>query len=305
MSGLRPNGPSADLQATSRGEDGSGARRPESAAVPEDREQQTERVEIELLLEGIFRIYGYDFRHYALGSICRRAKVRMQAEGLPTLSALQALVLRDAGAMRRLLQDFSIPVTEMFRDPAYFLALRERVLPELASLPSFRIWHAGCSTGEEAYSMAIMLREEGLEGRATIYATDMNERLLETARGGRYPIARMKQYTSNYLRAGGRQPFSEYYSVSGDEACFDPTLRKHIVFARHNLATDHSFNEFQLILCRNVLIYFNPALQKRVLRLFRDSLPSGGILGLGVKEAVLNTLEWSELDQSLRLYRAL
>jgi chemotaxis protein methyltransferase CheR len=263
-----------------------------------------ERVEVELLLEGLYRLYGYDFRQYAPGSIRRRVKHRVEAERLRTVSELQSLVLRDADALQRLLRDFSIPVTEMFRDPDVFRELRRRVLPQLAMLPSFRIWHAGCSTGEEAYSMAIMLREEGLEGRGKIYATDMNEELLERARLGSYPIGRMKQYTSNYLRSEGRQPFSEYYSVDGDDAVIDPSLRKHIVFARHNLATDHSFNEFHLILCRNVLIYFNPWLQSRVLRLFRESMPSGGTLALGMKEAVLQREDWEELDPACRLYRA-
>lgn len=264
-----------------------------------------EEVELDLLLEGIFRVYGYDFRQYARGSVLRRTKFRMEAERLTSLSSLQSLVLRDSGAMRRLLQDFSIPVTEMFRDPDVFGAIRRVVFPKLAALPGFRIWHAGCSTGEEAYSMAIMLREEGLEGRGMIYATDMNDQLLELARGGTYPVSRMKQYTSNFLRAEGRVPFSEYYSVSGDEARFDPSLRKHIVFARHNLATDHSFNEFHLILCRNVLIYFNPALQARVLRLFRDSMAPGGTLVLGTKEAVLQRKDWGELEPAHRLYTAI
>ncbi|WP_309120228.1 protein-glutamate O-methyltransferase CheR [Paenibacillus sp.] len=273
-------------------------------AAPGSAADALEKVEVELLLEGIYRVYGYDFRQYALASIRRRARHRMEAERLGTISALQSLVLRDAGAMDRLLQDFSIPVTEMFRDPDVFRELRRRVLPQLARLPSFRIWHAGCATGEEAYSMAIMLREEGLEGRGTIYATDMNEELLEQARLGAYPVGRMKQYTSNYLRAEGRQPFSEYYAVDGDDACFDPSLRKYIVFARHNLATDHSFNEFHLILCRNVLIYFNSQLQARALRLFRESMTTGGTLALGMKEAVLQRTDWEELDAAHRLYKA-
>jgi len=263
-----------------------------------------ESVELELLLEGIYRMYGYDFRQYAKGSIYRRVKCRMKAEGLNAMSALQGLVLRDAGAMRRLLQDFSIPVTEMFRDPDVFAALRTKVLPMLRELPSFRIWHAGCSTGEEAYSMAIMLREEGLEGRGKIYATDMNDRLLDRARQGSIPVGRMKLYTSNYMRAMGKVPFSEYYTVRGDAAYLDPTLRDHIVFSRHNLVTDHSFNEFHLILCRNVLIYFDPPLQERVLRLFRDSAAREGILLLGTKEAVMHRSHWKELDSALRLYIA-
>jgi chemotaxis protein methyltransferase CheR len=264
-----------------------------------------DRVEVELLLEGIFRVYGYDFRWYAPGLVRRRIGHRMEAERLQTVSQLQALVLHDSTAMGRLLQDFSIPVTEMFRDPDFFHTLRTDVVPRLKSLPTFRIWHAGCSTGEEAYSMAILLREEGLEGKATIYATDMNVSSLERGRAGVFPLSRMQLYTQNYLRSGGRYPFSDYYSIADGAVHFDPTLRKHIVFAHHNLATDHSFNEFQLILCRNVLIYFNPELQKRVLRLFRESMVAGGTLALGNKEAVMNQGAWEELDSVHRLYRAI
>jgi len=271
---------------------------------PEAANDALEQIEVQLLLEGVFRIYGYDFRQYAPNSIRRRIKHRMEAERLRTISELQSLVLRDADAMQRLLQDFSIPVTEMFRDPDVFRALRKQVLPALRKLPNFRIWHAGCSTGEEVYSMAIMLREEGLEGRGTIYATDMNDASLEQAREGLFPLNRMKLYTSNYLKAEGRLPFSEYYSVADERARFDPTLRKHVVFARHNLATDHSFNEFHLILCRNVLIYFNPELQTRVLRLFRESMAPGGTLALGTREAVLQRTDWEEIDPAHRLYKA-
>jgi chemotaxis protein methyltransferase CheR len=264
-----------------------------------------DRVEVELLLEGIYRVYGYDFRLYAPGSIRRRIEHRMEAERLQSVSQLQHLVLHNSEAMGRLLQDFSIPVTEMFRDPLFFHKLRAEVLPVLTSSRSIRIWHAGCSTGEEAYSMAIMLREYGFEGKAMIYATDINDRSLEKAREGGYPLSRMKLYTQNYLRSGGRLPFSDYYTVVNGVAYFDPSLRKHIVFAHHNLATDHSFNEFQLILCRNVLIYFIPELQRRVLRLFRESMVPGGILALGNKEAVMSQPSWEELDPVHRLYRAM
>jgi len=263
-----------------------------------------ERVEAELLLEAIYRIYGYDFRLYAAGSILRRIRHRMEAERLQTVSQLQHLVLHDSQAMMRLLQDFSIPVTEMFRDPDFFRTLRDTVVPMLKPFSRFRIWHAGCSTGEEAYSMAILLREAGLEGRATIYATDINDRSLEQARKGTFPLSRMQLYTQNYLRAGGRAPFSDYYTAANGFARFDPSLRKHIVFAHHNLATDHSFNEFQLIVCRNVLIYFNPELQSRVLRLFRESMAAGGLLALGSKESILRSDAWEELDPVYRLYRA-
>lgn len=264
-----------------------------------------ERIETDLLLEGIYRVYGYDFRQYALGSIRRRLHHRMKAEGVETLSHLQAMVLHDEEAMQRLLRDFSIPVTEMFRDPEVFLTIRKIILPELSRFPGIRIWHAGCSTGEEVYSMAMMLREEGLEKKATIYATDMNAESLAFAKKGIFRLERMQLYTHNYLRAGGRFPFSDYYSIVDGEVVFDPTLRKHVVFAHHNLATDHSFNEFHLILCRNVLIYFNTALQQRVLQLFRESLVAGGTLVLGNKEVVSNQAEWEELHPGHRLYRSL
>lgn len=264
-----------------------------------------DNVETDLLLEGIYRVYGYDFRLYAPSSIQRRLRHYMGLERLETISQVQDLVLHDAAAMSRLANVLSIPVTEMFRDPDFFLALRGHIVRTLKPLKSFRIWHAGCSTGEEAYSMAILLREEGLESRVTIYATDMNERLLEQAREGVFPIGRMQQYTQNYLKAGGRAPFSDYYSIVDGVVRFDPALRRSIVFAQHNLATDQSFNEFQLIMCRNVLIYFNPELQRRVLRLFRESMVRGGTLALGNKEAVMNDESWEELDPVFRMYRAI
>jgi chemotaxis protein methyltransferase CheR len=262
-----------------------------------------EQIEIELLLEAVYRRYGYDFRQYAPGSIRRRLLHRMQSEHLESLSQLQHLVLHDANVMDRLLQDISIQVTSMFRDPDFFQAIRQNILPLLRQLPSIRIWHAGCSTGEEAYSMAIMLREEGLERKATIYATDINSRSLERARSGIFPIERMQLYTHNYLRSGGKFPFSEYYSITDGNVRFDPSLKGRIVFAHHNLATDHSFNDFHVIVCRNVLIYFNQPLQQRVLQLFRESLVEGGTLALGSKEAVLEQEVWEKFDNANRIYR--
>jgi chemotaxis protein methyltransferase CheR len=264
-----------------------------------------ERVEIELLLEAIYRIYGYDFRRYAPASIRRRFLHRMQAEGVKSFSALQDLVLHDEHAMGRLLDDVSIPVTEMFRDPPFFQAVREIIVPYLRDVAGpIRIWHAGCATGEEAYSMSIILSEEGLAKRTQIYATDMNTSWLDPAKAGIFPLDKMQLYTQNYMRSGGLRPFSDYYTVIDGQARFDEALAHNIVFARHNLATDHTFNEFHLILCRNVFIYFTVGLQRRVLSLFRDSLTEGGIVALGSKEAILDREFWREVgDPAHRMYR--
>lgn len=252
-----------------------------------------ERLELELLLEAVYRHYGFDFRGYAYASLRRRVWKRIQAERLETVSDLQAAVLHDPEVLDRLLDDLSVNVTAMFRDPNFFLAFREKVVPLLRTYPFFRIWHAGCSTGEEVFSMAILLQEEGLYDRARIYATDMNERVLRQARAGIFPLERMQEYTDNYIRAGGRRSFSEYYTAGYDGALFDPGLLRNVVFAQHNLVTDRSFSEFNAILCRNVLIYFDKALQTRVHRLFYDSLAKFGVLALGGKE----TLRFSAFEE--------
>ncbi|MDF1504687.1 protein-glutamate O-methyltransferase CheR [Roseisolibacter sp. H3M3-2] len=252
-----------------------------------------ERLEIELLLEAVYRHYGFDFRGYAYASLRRRVWKRIQAEGIGTVSELQAAVLHDPGVLDRLLDDLSVNVTAMFRDPGFFLAFREKVIPLLRTYPFFRIWHAGCSTGEEVFSMAILLEEEGLYDRARVYATDMNERVLRQARAGIFPLERMQEYTDNYIRAGGRRSFSEYYTAGYDGALFHPALLRNVVFAQHNLVTDRSFSEFNAILCRNVLIYFDKALQTRVHRLFYDSLATFGVLALGGKE----TLRFSAFEE--------
>jgi chemotaxis protein methyltransferase CheR len=245
-----------------------------------------ERVEVELLLEGIYRHYGFDFRSYAYASLRRRVWKRIEAEGLSTVSALQERVLHDAAAMERLLLDLSITVTAMFRDPGFYAAFRREVVPLLRTYPFIRIWHAGCSTGEEVYSMAILLQEEGLYDRARIYATDINEGVLQRAKSGIFPLDRMQEYTENYIHAGGTQSFSEYYTAMYDGARFAPALLKNVVFSQHNLVTDRSFSEFNAILCRNVLIYFDKALQTRVHGLFYDSLAMFGVLALGSKETM-------------------
>jgi chemotaxis protein methyltransferase CheR len=267
---------------------------------------ELERIEIELLLEGVFRHYGFDFRSYAYASIRRRLWKRTEAEGLSSISELQALVLHDSGAMERLLLDLSVSVTAMFRDPGFYQVFREEVVPLLRTYPFIRIWHAGCSTGEEVYSTAIVLEEEGLLERTRIYATDINDAVLQQARAGIFPLNRMQEYTENYIRAGGKRSFSEYYTAKYDGALFSPSLTRNTVFSQHNLVTDRSFSEFTVIFCRNVLIYFDRNLQNRVHTLFYDSLVMLGILALGSKESLrFSQYEpcYEKLDPREKLYR--
>lgn len=265
-----------------------------------------EALEIELLTEAVFRRYGYDFRDYSYPSLRRRVQKRMTGERCGSVSELQHKVLRDSAAMERLLLDLSINVTSMFRDPSFYQAIRSNVVPLLRTYPFIRIWHAGCSTGEEVYSTAIVLHEEGLYGRCRIYATDINESVLDKARRGIYPLSSMQEYTSNYQRAGGTSDFSNYYTANYDHAIFSPALRQNMVFAQHNLVTDAAFNEFHMIVCRNVLIYFNTELQDRVIRLFYDSLLRFGVLALGKKESLRYTsvaAQYETLDADERVYR--
>jgi chemotaxis protein methyltransferase CheR len=245
-----------------------------------------ERIEIELLLEGIFRHYGFDFRAYAYASIRRRLWKRIGEERLATMSALQERVLHEPAMMEKLLLDLSVNVTAMFRDPNFYIAFRKHVVPLLRTYPFIRIWHAGCSTGEEVYSMAMLLREEGLYDRSRIYATDINEVVLQRAKAGIFPLERMQEYTENYIRAGGNRSFSEYYTAKYGGALFDQSLTKNVVFSQHNLVTDRSFSEFNVVLCRNVLIYFDKTLQSKVHGLFYDSLAMFGVLVLGSKETL-------------------
>jgi chemotaxis protein methyltransferase CheR len=254
--------------------------------APASYDTTLERIEIELLLEGIHRHYGFDFRSYAYASVRRRLWKRIQAEGLRTVSELQARVLHEPDVMERLLLDLSVNVTSMFRDPHFYLAFRRDVLPLLRTYPFIRIWHAGCSTGEEVYSMAILLEEEGLYDRARLYATDINDVVLQRARSGIFPLDRMQEYTENYMKAGGKRSFSEYYTAKYGGALFSSSLTRNVVFAQHNLVTDRSFAEFNVIFCRNVLIYFDKTLQQRVHGLFYESLVNFGILALGAKESL-------------------
>ena len=259
---------------------------PSAAADVPPYNPELERIEIELLLEGIYRNYGFDFRSYAYASIRRRLWKRIEAEGLPTVSALQARVLHEPQLMEKLLLDLSINVTAMFRDPGFYRAFRENVVPILRTYPFIRLWHAGCATGEEVYSMAILLQEEGLYDRCRIYATDINEVVLQKAKEGIFTLDRMQEYTENYIAAGGKRAFSDYYLAKYGGAIFNDALTKNVVFSLHNLVTDRSFSEFNVILCRNVLIYFDKNLQARVHGLFYDSLATFGVLALGSKESL-------------------
>lgn len=276
------------------------------AGAPLTYNPDLERLEIELLLEGVFRHYGFDFRAYAYASIRRRLWKRVEGEGLRTISALQDRILHDPEAMERLLLDLSVNVTAMFRDPSFYREFREHVVPLLRTYPFIRIWHAGCSTGEEVFSMAILLEEEGLYDRARLYATDINDVVLQRAKQGIFPLDRMQEYTENYLRAGGKHSFSEYYTAKYDGALFSPALTRNIVFSQHNLVTDRSFSEFHVIFCRNVLIYFDKTLQNRVHSLFYDSLVMFGIMALGSKESLkFSQYEpcYEKLSATEKLYR--
>jgi chemotaxis protein methyltransferase CheR len=265
-------------------------------------------IELRLLIEAIYLKYSYDFRDYSGASVKRRVHHALNQFECKTISALQERVLHDPGAFMQLLQLLTIPVSEMFRDPSHFLAIREEVVPLLRTYPSIKIWIAGCSTGEEVYSMAILLREEGLLDRTFIYATDINPRSLEKAKQGIFSLENVRTYTQNYQNAGGRRSFADYYTAAYDYAMFDKTLCENVTFADHSLATDSVFSETQLISCRNVLIYFNKKLQDRAFGLFHESLCHRGFLVLGSKE----TLDFSAyghrfepLVKQERIYRKL
>lgn len=258
-----------------------------------------------MLLEAVYRSNGYDFRNYAVSSLQRRITHRMNAENVNTISELQGLILYDRSVMQRFVQDLSINVTEMFRDPDFFQVVRSKVIPLIQDKPKIRIWHAGCSSGEEVYSMAILLHEVGLYEKTTIYGTDMNEDIVNKASEGRFPFNKMRKYTKNYLKAGGTKEFSGYYTANGHDVSIQPFLKKNILFATHNLATDYSFNEFDLIFCRNVLIYFNHELKNRVYKLFYQSLSSDGLVCFGNKESLVSsqtTELFNEFDLKNNIY---
>lgn len=243
-------------------------------------------IELQLLLDAIYLKYHFDFRGYAHASLKRRLRTALQRFGCETLSQLQDRMLRDAAVFQDLLDLLTVPVSEMFRDPPYFLTIREAVVPVLRTYPSLKIWVAGCSTGEEAYSFAILLREEGLLERTLIYATDINAHTLARAEAGVYEVDRIAGFTENHRHSGARSSLSDYYTAAYGRAVFDKSLKSHIVFSDHSLATDSVFAEVQFVSCRNVLIYFNRPLQDRAFGLFRESLCHGGFLGLGSKETL-------------------
>ena len=268
-------------------------------------------LEVRLLLEAIFDRYHYDFRSYAMASLKRRLAQACDSLHVTTVSGLQERVLHEPESFSQLLQYLTVQVSDMFRDPEFFLALRRQVLPVLATYPSIKVWCAGCSTGEEAYSLAILLQEEGLLDRSIIYATDINAQALRIASSGVFTLERLRGFTENHQRSGGKTSLSNYYyssgvGASGDSAIMDAALRRKITFSDHSLATDNVFSEVHLITCRNVLIYFDHVLQTRALRLFADSLVRAGFLGLGSKESLRFT-EAAELftDFALaeRIYR--
>jgi chemotaxis protein methyltransferase CheR len=246
-----------------------------------------EDIEIHLLLEAIYMKYGYDFRDYSKTHLSRRIQGYVSRNHLSSVSEMQHQILNNSFFFHQLLLDLSLNVTEMFRDPRFFIAVREKVIPLLKTYPFLKIWHAGCSTGEEVYSMAIVLHEEGLLDRCIIYATDFNQIVLNKASDAIYPLNRVREYADNYNKALGKASFSDYFTVKYDAAILDQRLKKNIVFSDHNLVTDGIFGEMNLIVCRNVLIYFNRELQNRVLHLFFESLLPGGILCLGSKETLL------------------
>jgi chemotaxis protein methyltransferase CheR len=240
--------------------------------------------EMELLISDILSIYGYDFTDYSKASLKRRLNRIYMLDKFPSFAEFRYRVKNDATYFSRFVEEITVNVTEMFRDPTFYKTLKEEVIPVLATKPFIRIWHAGCSTGEEVYSMAIMLEEANLLQKSLLYATDLNPAVLERLKKGIFPLSQMKQYSENYILSGGRNEFSKYYTAKYDLAKFDENLKKKMIVSTHNLVSDRSFNEFQLILCRNVLIYFDKPLQDKALALFDESLETLGFLALGAKE---------------------
>ena len=249
-------------------------------------EKEVEDLEISLLLEGIYRRYGYDFRDYSLAHLRRRLRHRREISGFSDLGSMLHQVLNDRGVFEQLLRDLSINVTEMFRDPAAYRRVREDVVPLLKTYPFVKIWHAGCATGEEVYSMAILLHEEGLLERCRIYATDFNQVALKKAKEGVYPLEYVRQYSKNYQKSGGLASLADYFRSDNESMLLRSWLREQVLFADHNLVTDTVFSEVQLVVCRNVVIYFNRELQERIFNTFYQSLCPGGYLWLGSKESL-------------------
>lgn len=264
------------------------------------------QIEVDLLLEAVYRRWGYDFRSYARASIERRIRQFLSGTDCASVSEAISKLLHDKEFFSRLARYFSISVTEMFRDPLVYRAVRENVVPLLRTWPHFKVWHAGCATGEEVYSLAIVLKEEGVYDRATIYATDFNDEALERAREGVYEFDKIQEATRNYQQAGGKASFSEYYHGRYGAAAMDAALKDRIVFSTHNLASDAAFGEMHLVFCRNVLIYFNRELQNRALGLFTESLVHGGFLCLGTKEDLRFTdvnSRYEVVDAKAKIYK--
>ncbi|HLN22011.1 MAG TPA: protein-glutamate O-methyltransferase CheR [Bacteroidales bacterium] len=275
--------------------------------LSEEEKSSIQDIEIRLFLEAVNEKYGYDFRKYSMSYIKRRLLANMKKNSVESVSMLQQKILYDPNFFKSLLADISLIVTEMFRDPKFFISVREKVIPVLRTYPFIKIWHAGCSTGEEVYSMAILLKEEGLLDRSLIYATDFNNNVVKKASEGIYQVENIKKYAENYYKAKGKVDFSEYFLVKYGSALVDQSLKKNIVFSDHNLVCDGIFGEMNMIVCRNVLIYFNRELQNRVLDLFNNSLLPGGILCLGTKETLMfygNRKKFTQLDKS-NVYRKL
>ncbi|HET7794984.1 MAG TPA: protein-glutamate O-methyltransferase CheR [Rhizobacter sp.] len=263
-------------------------------------------IELRLLVDAIYLKYHYDFRGYATASLKRRLSSAMARFGCQTLSQLQDQLLHDAAVFPALLDYLTVQVSEMFRDPGYFKTLRDEVVPLLRTYPSLKVWVAGCSAGEEVYSLAILLREEGLLERTLLYATDINPQALKKAEAGVYELAHIAQFTRNHQRSGARSSLSDHYTAAYGRAVFDKSLRKHIVFSDHSLATDSVFAEVQLVSCRNVLIYFDRTLQDRAVGLFREALVRKGFLGLGAKESLRFSAHregFDEFSPAERIYR--
>ncbi|MBL7881379.1 protein-glutamate O-methyltransferase CheR [uncultured Chryseobacterium sp.] len=250
--------------------------------------------EVEYLIKDVYDMYGYDFSEYSRASFKRRVNRICLIDRFTSFAELRYTILNDPEYLKRFIEEITVNVTEMFRDPQFFKALREKILPQLGTYPLIRIWVAGCSTGEEAYSMAILLKEANLYHKSLIYGTDLNPSVLETARAGVFPLQQMKLYSENYILSGGKKDFSDYYTANYDSVKFDKSLQEKLILSTHNLVSDSSFNSFQLIICRNVLIYFDRGLQERVFRLFDNSLENLGFLALGAKE----TLRFSKLDKN-------
>ncbi len=251
-----------------------------------DTYEKVEDIEIRLLLEALYHRYHYDFRNYTMASVRRRLRQARENLGFATISAMQERVLHDPGMLPQMLRYLTVQVSEMFRDPSYFLAIREAVVPHLRTYPSLKVWIAGCSTGEELYSLAILFREEGLEERTLFYATDINPEALEQATAGIYDAERVRLFSENYREAGGKTSLSDYYHSSYNRCILDKSLRRNVVFSDHSLVTDQVFGEMHFVSCRNVMIYFDRALQDRAVGLFKDSLLRNGFLGLGAKESL-------------------